>query len=672
MDFTRLMGNVYSDLDIEFKSMCSNESLNRHFDALKNSINQNKNNQRDILDTEVIEKYSKIVKILTECIDDFSIPKDCDLRDVFSKYRSMMKLKSTDRDYVEQLKSSLETQVDVCLKYISESISAVPSIEKMDEIFVKKIEGKYLAKTLPSSGDYLTRVVLRRLSKISPEFVCVKAENGVVSDAEGYAIDKEKKRILRNDLPSTKLLILKQFIKVFGWGEGVADTDEARRGMPICSEELKDYIKVKYDGSKKKAAVGIDESIFSEFANAQHRGLFLIAERLSEGMFNDKQLIREDLYIFSIAFGMTFSSDLRSNITADDTDYETDIRKNLFFDYYCENLFNFDLDKNASVKRDDASNDSVKYNRRKYIPGYGPNYRNYVEMIYIYYIGRTDLSELQKLQGAKAMIKYCMKHGKKSCVDETTEDDSLLYKPTEYYRTTAFAEIRNKKDDEFRDYILENFVCGVEKLTRYDDKFENIVEINRTISRMNINAAHVTAAEFYSELLLAYEKAKDDTNESSEKTAINFDKRNSRVNNLIEKFNDLRENEKVLRRWYISLDDMNKWSLCLCKTYNDTQFHEEILEYDDHFVVNRTDLEILLTDYAVVKFSKISSDKQKEVLSNFKSFYDYLSKEMTFNILEVEYTGISSVLVACGYQEICSKNIFDILIIYLTYKKIMA
>lgn len=665
MDFTKLMGNVYSELDVEFKTMHTNEELKQRLNALKNKIDSNKNDGEELLDSAVIALYTNLTRMLKECIADFTIPDNYDLTTIGRSVRAeTSKLKRTDNNYVEKLKeinTALENQIADCCNYISDSISSIPSMEDFDEMFMEKIADKYLSENVPASVDYITRIVHRRLRKISPEFVCIKGEIGAKTDSEGYAIDENGYRILKESLPSAKLLILKQFIKVFGWGEGVADTDEGRRGQPICSKELKEYIDNNYGGSKEKAAIDIDESIFSQFEKSGHRGLFLIAERLGDGKFNPSQFVREDIYIFSIAFKMTFSSELRSNIAEGNNDYETDIRKNLFFDYYCENLFNFNLNKKVTVKKEDDTKNSERNNRRKYIPGYGPNYRNFVEMIYIYFIERKDLNELEKLQNAKKMIKDCQKEGRKSDVfAETDDDDSLYYKPTEYFRTTVFADIKNKKDDEFKKYILENFVCGVENLIEYNEKNKQYCEIERTISRMNMNAAHITSADIYSELLLSYEQEMHSIHPEKKKTVISYTGDNNRLYNLLERFNDLCENERVLRKWYLSLSN----------AYNHTQLRDGMLEYDDNFVVNRTDLEVLLTDYAVIKFSEISIDKQKEISSNFKSFYDYLSKEMLFNISGNEYSGISSVLIDCGYQEICSKNIFDIMIIYLTYKKI--
>lgn len=64
-----------------------------------------------------------------------------------------------------------------------------------------------------------------------------------------------------------------------------------------------------------------------------------VADSIAKGFFASKNPTREDLYVFSIAFEMTFSMVIPDKDTNPD-EYETDIRKNLFFDYYSDNLVN--------------------------------------------------------------------------------------------------------------------------------------------------------------------------------------------------------------------------------------------------------------------------------------------------------------------------------------------
>lgn len=664
MNFTKLMGNVYSELDLEFENLHTDEELKQYFNELESKIKFNRENGNEILDSSVIDVYNKIFRILKNCVQEFQIPEKYDLVKIRRTAQAKtLKLKRTDSDYYEKLKminDDMETGIKECCNFISKYISTFPSKEELDNTFMEKIADKYLGKVAPSSADYIKRIVHRRLKKISPEFVCVRGGLGDKTDSENFVVDEANERILREDLPSVRLLILKQFIKVFGWGKGVADIDESRRNLPIQSPELKEYIEKKYEGSEKEAAIGIDESIFIQSKKFKHRGLFIIAERLAEGKFTNSQIVREDVYIFSIAFHMTFSSDLRSNITENDEDYETDIRKNLFFDYYCENLFNYDLNKKSSGRKSDNNGDAERSNRKKYIPGYGPNYRNFVEMIYIYFIGKDNLTELEKLQGAKKMIKECQKQGKAiEDFDEWDDDDALTFQPTEYYRTTVFNEVKDKNCDEFKNYILKNFICRVENEIIFEKEKEIEIEIERTISRMNVRAAHITSAEIYSQVLLLFKQEQDKRKSGQEKIIIKYTGSDNRLREILEKFNDLCENEGVLRRWYLNLDN----------AYGFSQLRKGMVEYDDNIVVNRTDLEVLLADFLSVKILQETYEREKEILSNFKSFYDYVSKEFKISVFGSTYLGISSLLSVCGYQEICSKNVFDIMLIYLTYKK---
>lgn len=130
-------------------------------------------------------------------------------------------------------------------------IGELPSTDALDAIFLDRLNAIY--KEYKSSSDYMSRLVIRRLREISPEFVCKKAAEDEKKDDAGFQLDENGKRVLLEDIPTTRLLILKQLIKVFGWMEGINNRDFSSIGNDEKNLVEKDFHGDYHD---------IDESIF--------------------------------------------------------------------------------------------------------------------------------------------------------------------------------------------------------------------------------------------------------------------------------------------------------------------------------------------------------------------------------------------------------------------------
>lgn len=291
----------------------------------------------------------------------------------------------------------------------------------------------------PSPADYINRIVNQR------------------SDPN----DGWKKDTLR-------LRILKQFIK---YGDFLTYKREVldEKGDPVLKYDgsiktekisvyngepfIKSYIRNKLEKgtlTKDEILDNIDDAIFDYLKDATKEqkqsdgkyGLISLANDLACGRFRSGGSTRHGLYLFAIVFNMTY------NCKNNDTDFKdetcSDIEKNLFRDYYTSNLMRFFETQNTYTQAEFAFEPS----------GQGINYKNFAEMIYIYYISK-DLEPAEKLRRAEEMIARVIEKQKRSASRTTVIGSTTSY-------ISSFNEKLFKMNEEdFEAAILENYDCFI-------------------------------------------------------------------------------------------------------------------------------------------------------------------------------------------------------------------
>ena len=232
--------------------------------------------------------------------------------------------------------------------------------------------------------------------------------------------------------------------------------------------------------------------------------LLTLCEDLANGAFktNNRQT-RVNLYHFAIMFDMTIALQ-----ATDIYEPQRDLRKNLFEDYYCDNLVRYlgqsplNLAESSGWEKEPS--------------GEGINLKNYAEAIYIYYLYRRDLNLTpgQKITNAENAIQKC----KNAPSSSATKLPANAY--TQYYT------------EQFIDFILD---AKEEDLTKLILDYYDIRGIGAT--PIQKAAQQNTASEFVTESL-AYldngreadyaldtisKERKDQIAEIAEATAISFD-----------------------------------------------------------------------------------------------------------------------------------------------------
>lgn len=147
-------------------------------------------------------------------------------------------------------------------------------------------------------------------------------------------------------------------------------------------DEIKEYNRQNSEDKAKMIAGYLDDSVFSEEAlRAPSSGkwkLVQICNNLAAGKFiTNGGKTRVYLYYFAFMFDMT----VRIRDT-DIFDEQKDLEKNLFQDYYNDNLMRYFTEE---YQQGEASGFEPEPT------GEGINYKNFAEVIYLYYLYRKDL-----------------------------------------------------------------------------------------------------------------------------------------------------------------------------------------------------------------------------------------------------------------------------------------
>ena len=528
-----------------------------------------------------------------------------------------------------------------CLARLSVLSKILKTRTELDRDFFEEMYRIFSDYEIIKSGkDYMRRLVFRRLRTISPELIPCGTENTL----------------------STRLLILKQFIKQFGWCEGVPDSDRSGRGFEC--ERLRKIIGQK---SFDEAACDITEDVFSELTEIKdNRGnlkagknynnlrLVNVAKNLGEGFHRKKNNTAEDLYVFAVAFEMTFSPDPPS---PNSPEYYTDIEKNLFFDYYTENM----LDR---IGLDDKQRDKAE----NYITGYGINFKSYLDVSYLYAILKNAPDALTRLKEARRNIEFFRKEANKAKTKAKTIwqiDDELSAMGLDRGRavTKLYIERIRMLDDmdtnEFRSFILRNY----ETRADYD-----MLLLRDNIKWYEFGTEQRTAAAVYG--ALTQSDIRDKNNEhkwidcfDSWSFPAGDDEGRKRFVRFIERFNELVKRERRLRTFDITDD--------IIYPATPGNFADGRNPYGD-IIITRFSLITAALDYLLC----VSRGDTEDDLDNFGAYYEYITDYAVFRLPLLDgtdgyrtYMGLDDLLLDCGYMEVSPKNIFDVMLIYASYRK---
>ena len=242
-----------------------------------------------------------------------------------------------------------------------------------------------------------------------------------------------------------RLRILKQFMK---YGNYLADAGYRGKGV------IQTYVREKLGKTpgERQLLEGVDDGLFDACFQALETArrdadvnagqlrnlrrkmrLILLADDLAEGKFRAGGATRQGLYLFALAFGMTYRAG----------EGDTDLEKNLFRDYYTNNLIRFlsrDYREKAAALELDPD-------------GRGINYKNFAEVIYLYYLAREEGTPAEKIAAASAMIQRVQRTGTGDVPapgrDGSTQDFRALLRP----------EVLKLREEAFERFVCTHYDC---------------------------------------------------------------------------------------------------------------------------------------------------------------------------------------------------------------------
>ncbi len=179
-------------------------------------------------------------------------------------------------------------------------------------------------------------------------------------------------------------------------------------------------------------------------------GLLKTVDDLATGKFRTEGATKKSLYFFAMVYGMTYYSGSIDN--GEILDFKTDIETNLFRDYYANNLMRF-ISEAYKGKLCEYELDPS---------GQGINYKNFAEMIYLYYISK-DCRPQDKIRLSNEMIRRVQesqfKHGR---VNTKDIGGTVFYRGIFQNKNVEnlFSEdILSLEETEFEKFICENYNC---------------------------------------------------------------------------------------------------------------------------------------------------------------------------------------------------------------------
>lgn len=377
--------------------------------------------------------------VLNELFDEFK--SICDERDFQHKIASL--LSAGDGSSRPGILGELYYMLDIC---------NIPYEKGRDNRYYQDL---VRSARIPSTSEIEDRMVYALFSRYRRFLTPEEYMREIVDDLE---TDDWRKDPLR-------VRILKQFIKYGNYLHDVYHT----RILPDGSKKrvqdvggrsaIRKYVESKLGRKPSDAEVlqVIDDGVFDLLKGASKEqkkldgtyGLLKTVDDLATGKFRAEGATKKSLYYFAMVYGMTYYYGGDGQIY----DEKTDINTKLFRDYYSNNLMRYITDVykgNLNEYERDPS-------------GQGINYKNFAEVIYIYYIS-NNYTAIEKLRYSSEMIDEIerAKYGRGKPSQYTSENSTVTFKSYFYDTDPNDDEVTALLDmprEEFDKFIREGYNC---------------------------------------------------------------------------------------------------------------------------------------------------------------------------------------------------------------------
>ncbi len=502
--------------------------------------------------------------------------------------------------------------------------------------------------------------------------------------------------------------------------------DEMDKVIENCTVKMSTY----NDATKKGGDLYEKSRKKLNFYNYE---LLKIVDDLANAKFSNKGKTREYLYIFAIAFEMTstgydediwkMNSETGHIERKEDPRKKTDIQKNLFFDYYADNIIN-NMSKISGLSGQ-PSDEFI-------IDGYGINYKNFAEIAFLWSINQKG-SPTDKLKLAYEVIKYCKKNGhekgiveaeaeKKNEIALTKEYENLLLNFTDLSKegietflinnyscrtNRASIDINNKPETAkviCVDYINNNILKHYKTVTSYLFN-ENILETQKISLLFDLLMLDEQGMfDFYKKEYYLKKNRCDSCSENKDPSSLrcsafsekceqwyydyvcslDINEKNKFESKVIEYLEEKLENpENEFNKSFYHLsnqctNEQNGIKYVLQNTEKRIKSTLDIIEKEKDFKASRAIvLSLCYIEYILLNWYERVFSKYR-FTHDFSQFYKdfcngrtFLYKKKNKNLIEtveVQFKGADFYLKESGYQPVNTKNLFDISIVFMAYR----
>ncbi len=446
---------------------------------------------------------------------------------------------------------------------------------------------------------------------------------------------------------SLRVRILKRFIK---YGDYLSDAGYGGKNY------IKNYEKAKTEKkcSTEEIVQNLDDGVFDVLKTASKPqkkpegkfGLLKLADDLASGKFRTGGATKKGLYLFAMVYEMSYYSGNGDEII----NYETDIEKNLFRDYYCNNLMRYitrEYEGQLCEYEPDPS-------------GQGINYKNFAEIIYIYFISK-DIPPQTKIALATRMMGRVQRRANDNDIRSGSRKDNntsvfrnRMYKGDN--NSYLFSEdIINLNEVDFEEFVATYYDCNTE-IVQTDEKKAKIVGV------MQVKTEQETAYEVYKRLIGKLEDIGtklENCNYGLWFADVAALKRKA-YNNICDRMLDI--DPEKFKKFVNLLSGVNSFlGYCVDEKESNlsvAQEHTEpsrikikALHVADAKAITRTSLIVAYYYY----YNAVHENTSSHRMENFQEMF------MNFK------TGIDELLEEAYYQPLNGKSIFDVLVAFSSY-----
>ncbi len=251
--------------------------------------------------------------------------------------------------------------------------------------------------------------------------------------------------------------------------------DVLKKVIPLLIKRIKEF----RTETNQSFAKGLDN--VSDRASIPE--ILKISNDLAEGKYKRGSEMKEILYLFAFAFDMSISFE------NNETNTLRDVKKNLFEDFYCDNIIRYINDYQLNGVYEEPSGITIQF-------------KNFVEIIYLYWLNKDSrtYSPAEKYLSANAMIKKIVSKIK-SAEKEIDKSTSQLGK--KYFEAKMLTDKKALGTEVYRNFIRTDSQDDGNKHLKIDNYLglseEEFLEIILQNYDIDTTIKYTTSAAFENE-----------------------------------------------------------------------------------------------------------------------------------------------------------------------------